>query len=357
VIGLADALPGSRPTSRDFALYAAIPAVLTVIAIMIFWSIGSFAGDFRDQYWSAGLRVLHGQSPYLLSQLKIDKGLAFPYPPLGALLFVPFALIARGPSEILFTLVCFGSLAGTFMVLGVRDWRIYGIVLLWLPVINAWQSANLTLPLILLIALVWRYRHRPAVAGIVTAVAISLKPFVWPLLVWLVATRRYRAAGVAALTGLVVNLLAVAIVGFDQVSRYLTDASRVSGAFYRIAYTPLALTLHLGIGRNAATAVEIAAAAAAAVACLAVGRRGDDLGALTLLIVLTLLATPVLWMHYFALALVPLAIARPRLEPIWALPIVLIVCGTRSTWTWEIVLALGVMGTVLLASGRRRSVA
>ena len=40
----------------------------------------------------------------------------------------------------------------TLWVLAVRDWRIYGVTLLWPPVIDAYQTANLTLALGLLLA-------------------------------------------------------------------------------------------------------------------------------------------------------------------------------------------------------------
>jgi hypothetical protein len=337
----------ARPNPRDFALYGCVPLVLTVIAFAVFWSINSIAGDFHKEFWPAGLRVLHGQTPYVLSRAQIANGVAFPYPALTALVFAPFALLAKGPSEVVFTLVCFAALFTTLKVLDVRDWRLYGLVLMWGPVVNAWQSANLTLVLALGLAVVWRYRDTPVVAGIAAAVAVSLKPFVWPVFIWLLATRRFRAAAYGALAGVAVNGAAFAVLGLGQIHRYLLDASKVSGVFFRHAYTPVALVLHLGFSTTAADAVGVVCAATAGIACVVVGRRRDDLGALVLAVALTLLATPVLWMHYFSLILVPLAIARPRLHWTWGLPIVLLACSSRSTSAWQIVLTLGVVAAVL----------
>ena len=45
-------------------------------------------------------------------------------------------------------------------VLGVRDWRCYGLVLLWPPVISAIQTGNVTLWFALALALAWRFRDR-----------------------------------------------------------------------------------------------------------------------------------------------------------------------------------------------------
>jgi hypothetical protein len=60
----------------------------------------------------------------------------------------------------------------------------------------------------------------------------------------------------------------------------------------------------------------------------------------------------VLWLHYFALAVVPLAVARPRLQPVWALPIILIVCGSRTLDAWQTVLALSVFAVLLATAAR-----
>jgi hypothetical protein len=343
-------MPRRRATPTEFGLFVAVPAVFTVVAIAIFRSIHQFAGDFHKEFWPAGLHILNGQSPYLLNHAQVANGVAFPYPALTGLFMAPFALLSRSVSEVLFTVICFGALFAILRVLNVRDWRLYGLVLLWAPVLNAWQSANLTLLLALGIALMWRYRDRPAVAGLCVALAISLKPFVWPAGVWLLATRRWRAAAFAVIYGAVVNAIAWGVLGFSQIGRYLRDASTVSGVFFRHAYTPIALVLHIGASTSVADAVGVALAAMALVACVWIGLRGRDLGALTLAVVLMWLASPVLWMHYFALVLVPLAIARPRLQPVWALPILLIACGSRSTQAWQIVFVLVVIGTLVAAT-------
>jgi hypothetical protein len=346
-----------RPSPLEFGLFACVPAIFTAVAIAIFRSIHQFAGDFHKEFWPAGLHILHGQTPYLLAHAQVANGVAFPYPALTGLVMAPFALLPRSVSEILFTLICFAALFGILRVLGVRDWRLYGLVLLWAPVLNAWQSANLTLLLALGIALMWRYRDRPAVAGLWVALVISLKPFVWPIGLWLLATRRWRAATYALVSGALINLVAWAVLGFDQIGRYLHDGSVVSGVFFRHAYTPIALMLQLGASTSIADGVGVLAGLVGLIACVWQGVRGRDLRCLTLAIVLMWLASPVLWMHYFALILVPLAVARPRLEPVWALPIVLIICGSRSTHAWQIVFVVLVIGALVIATlkgdGRR----
>jgi hypothetical protein len=65
------------------------------------------------------------------------------------------------------------------------------------------------------------------------------------------------------------------------------------------------------------------------------------------------------WLHYFALFLVPVAITSPRLSRLWVLPLAywLCVAGARRPETWQLVVALattGVLVAMLVDSGGRR---
>ena len=163
--------------------------ILTTVALLVFeFKVQDVAVDFRSAYYPAAVRLLHGASPYAVTHREIFGGYAFVYPALAAVAFGPFALINRLAGQLLYTAICIACVPATLRVLDVRDWRVYGITLLWAPVYTGWLSANLTLPLMLLTALAWRYRDRPWIAGLVTVAAISLKPFVWPLALWLLAT-------------------------------------------------------------------------------------------------------------------------------------------------------------------------
>jgi hypothetical protein len=59
------------------------------------------------------------------------------------------------------------------------------------------------------------------------------------------------------------------------------------------------------------------------VACVVLARRGDDPRSFTCAVAATLALSPIVWLHYLVLLLVPLAIARPRFSIIWLLPILL----------------------------------
>src|SRR5579862_1864252 len=86
------ALP--RPMLERLVIGVGVCVVLAVVVrIMLRSSEAGF--DFRFAYWSAGQRVLHGQSPYAWSQYDFKSGLAFVYPALSALVFAPLSLLGR----------------------------------------------------------------------------------------------------------------------------------------------------------------------------------------------------------------------------------------------------------------------
>jgi alpha-1,2-mannosyltransferase len=328
--------------------FAVVPVIATAGICYFAVKANSFAIDFHYAFWPAGRHVLLGETPYVGPHSPLaSSGVAFVYPAVGALFFAALALIPHTPADILFVLASVGAVVGTLRVLGVRDWRLYGLALLWPAVISGWQTANVTLLMTFGIALAWRHRDRPAVTGLLVALLVSLKVFLWPLLLWLLATRRLAGLAWAIVGGIALNGVAWAVLGFDQLHAYLALARTVTRVEESTAYTPIAVALHLGASRFVAHAVAFAIAAFVAAACLRYGRRRDDSSALLLAIAVSLLATPTVWRHYFALLLVPLAISRPRLSPVWLVPLALFPCPVTSPVLWQLLLTLGAMTCVI----------
>ena len=119
--------------------------------------------------------------------------------PIAAVLpVVPLTALPPGVADWVATALVLAALVGALWVLDVRDWRIYGVVLLWPSVIDAIQTANASLPLTLLVAVMWRYRDRAAIAGVALGYGIAIKFFLWPVAVWLALVGRRTAAAVAA---------------------------------------------------------------------------------------------------------------------------------------------------------------
>jgi hypothetical protein len=342
-------------TALRHGLFGVVPVLTTAFTMYIAVRGHAFAVDFHNGEWPAGLRLLHGLSPYFdpHSAAVLSAGSPHPavtpmvYPALGALLCAAFALLPHTVADIAFTCLDMSAVLVALRLVDVRDWRLYGLVLMWPPVVSGWQTANITLLLVLGLAAVWRYRDRALLSGVILATLISIKVILWPLGLWLLATRRYMALAYALLSGLVLNVIAWSVLGFGELPRYLRVLQAFDHAGERRAYSTFGLALHLGASRPVAMILGFVLAAIVALGCYVVGRRGQDRVSFTLCVAVALLATPIVWLHYFALLVVPLALLRPRFSTVWLLPLALLVCPPTSPATWQIVLALSVSAVLV----------
>jgi hypothetical protein len=188
---------------------------------------------------------------------------------------------------------------------------------LWAPVLHAILTGNITILLGLSAALVWRFRDRPLAAGASLGVSLAAKLYLWPLLPWLAATRRLRAAVWSVAIGTAVFFASWAVIGFRGFADYPDLLHRLSDAMDSRSYTVYALGLDLGLPSVVARLLWIGLAVSLLAATVVVGRRGDELRAFVLALAAALACSPIVWLHYFALLLVAVAVAEPRLGPAW----------------------------------------
>lgn len=302
-------------------------------------------GIFR----AAALDVVHGRSPYVAPNATalahFDK---FVYPPVAALLFAPFAALPSEAARVLMFLAGLAAVLGALRLLRVQDWRCYGVAILSAPAINSLALGALTSFLLLGAALAWCYRDRPAVTGVATAFTAVLKLFLWPLAAWLLVTRRWRALVLCVGVALVALLGGWAVIGFAGLRSYPTLVHVLERLEGPASYSTVAL---LGLSGGAATAITVVLSLAAVVAIgLAARGNGGDQRALAVAILASLVATPLVWLHYLLLLFVPIALYRPRLSALWFLPLALWVTPLTHSQgtTWRIAVALGVIGVVAL---------
>jgi hypothetical protein len=93
---------------------------------------------------------------------------------------------------------------------------------------------------------------------------------------------------------------------------------------------------HLGLGWLGTPAM-VAISASAGLGALIFARRNDDARALTMAVVLMLTASPLIWIHYFAVLLVPLAILRPKIGRAWWAPVLLWIVPVAAPTLWQII--------------------
>jgi hypothetical protein len=325
-----------------------VPALGIAYAAWFEFSAREALEDFGI-FRKAALAVVHGRSPYVhpsaTTLAHFDK---FVYPPIAALVFAPFAALPTEAARVLMFLAGLAAVVGALRLLRVEDWRCYGVAILSAPAINSLALGALTSFLLLGTALAWRYRDRPAVTAVATAFTAVLKLFLWPLAVWLLVTRRWRALLLCAVATVVLLLGGWAVIGFAGLREYPTLVHVLERFEGPVSYSTVAL---LGLTGGAETALTLALSLAAVVAVWVAARgRGGDRRALAVAILASLVASPLVWLHYLLLLYVPIALYRPRLSGLWFLPLVLWVTPLTHSQgtTWRIALALGIVGVVAL---------
>ena len=341
-----------RPRPLDLGLYVEVPALATgFVAWQVIqngWASG-WGGDFRI-FRAAGHALLHGRSPYVEPTVRLLTGDdRFVYPAPFALLFAPFNLLGPTASTLVYLALSIGAVLLALHLFGVSDWRCYGAALVGAGTYGSFCVGSIGPFLLLGLAAGWRYRDR-ASAGVWLALVAAAKLFLWPVLLWLVVTRRYRASAAAAATLIGVMCL-WALLDLHGLRTYPTTLRVLDEVERWKSYSPESLVLALGASPAAAHAVALALAAAG-VAVMLVDR--DERRTLIVAVCLALLASPILWMHYTILLLAPIALARPRLSAIWALPIVFWVTARPDSdgAVWRIVFAITAIAVTTLVVRR-----
>src|SRR5262249_48070136 len=129
-----------------------------------------------------------------------------------------FAVVPEHVAAIGFLAISVAALLASVWLLEVRDWRCYGAALLGLPAFGALGVGSIGPFLLLLCALGWRFRNH-TVAGVPLALAAAPKLFLWPMLVWLLVTRRFRAFA-ASLATIMATLAIWAAMDAGGMGRY-----------------------------------------------------------------------------------------------------------------------------------------
>jgi len=308
-------VPSLVVSAVSVVLFAFLPALLTT-RLMLQHGVG---WDFRA-FYDGARAYLHGASPYPNDSLAAlaDKQ-NFVYPAPTALLFAPLALLPYAAALALWVVLSVVAIALALLVLGVRDWRCFGALMLTSPAEHSLRLGTLNPLLLLLLALLWRYRDHVAPAAVLAAAVVLSKVFLAPLLLWLVCTRRFRAAALATALSVVMCLLAWLPLGVSTMLSYPALLQTLAG--YEQTFSYSLISLLVGFGFASTTAIGLAWTAAAALLGVAYARRSDDQLVFRLALAASFLVCPIVWGHYFLLLAVPLALRWPRLGPAWLLAI------------------------------------
>jgi alpha-1,2-mannosyltransferase len=296
---------------------AAVCCLLTVTSKAAFGDLSIYA--------AGGAAVLHGVRLY---QLRFAFQLQFTYPPFAAILFAPLAWLPVTAGQVLITAATVLALPATsYLALRLppvptwlrRDQAVqlalaFSAAAIWLEPERTnlkYGQINVLITLLVLLDLARPGRFQGALIGIAAAVKLTPAVFV----VYLLATRRYRAAATAAAVFACTVALAFALVPGD--AAHYWDGSFLSpqhvGRIQNVANQSLlgalARVLHtLSVGSVWLPVAVVVGVAGIALAARA-GRAGDEAQGFALCAVTSLLVSPISWSHHWVLAVPALLIA------------------------------------------------
>ena len=141
----------------------------------------------------------------------------------------------------------------------------------------------------------------------------------WPLVAWLLLTRRYRAALWSALAATSLLVGAWAVIGFQGLHDY-PALLRIVQDVYAVRSVSLA-TAAAALGASGADRNRVRGVRGRRIARSRRMRRSSHrwrpTGAFALVVGACIVASPIVWPNYLALLFVPIAITWPRLAPVW----------------------------------------
>jgi Glycosyltransferase family 87 len=310
-------------------------------------------------YDGAARRLMGGGSLYDLSFSAPGPNGLFDYPPTFILAVLPFAAVL---SPLAASLAWIAMLNVAFLV-GVAilpvgrqvRWAILLLAGLSWPYLYAVKLGQLGPLLFLLYAIAWRWAERPAGPGISAALGTAAK--LQPLLLfgWALATRRFRAVAIGLGVLLAAAVVAAAVAGPGAWLDWIGLISRVgSNALTAPQVLSVgALAYRAGVPLPIATLLQWGSAAAVAAVALAAWLRYPPPVAIVVTGVASVLVSPIVWAHYAAIILLPVALLLERRQ--WwaaALPVV--------TWLpievlYPVVLAIGLLAPLAVGEQLRRS--
>lgn len=250
-------------------------------------------------------------------------GLYF-YPPPFAVAFVPFALLPSPTAVWIWTAVCVAmtiaaialmpvtrSVRWVILLLAGIDWAVmYGIKL-----------GQVGPVLLLAFAIGWRLLKSEEALGLVGAVGSLVKAQPGLLFGWALLTQRWRMLVVGLVTGAIILVVTLPIVGLGAWPDYLQTLGRVSSPVTNPKTVTLgAIAFRSGLEEHQASIIQFATIGVTLIGWIYASRwRSAEVGFLATVVASQLLS-PLLWEHYAMLLLLPVAWLIERGER-WAMAI------------------------------------
>ena len=165
--------------------------------------------------------------------------------------------------------------------------------------------------------------------------------------------RRTTSAVVSVVLFVCLNAIAWAAIGAGSFSAYVSLVRRHTVAEEDDAYTLRAL---LGGGTHPILGAFVTTVVVLGLAVIWWRARHNERTSLAMAIVVSLFASPIVWLHYLVLLVVPVALLQPSLGWLWFVPIATLFCPGYGNGTLPQT-ALGVAAIAVVALALTAAVA
>ncbi|MEU4338200.1 glycosyltransferase 87 family protein [Micromonospora lupini] len=307
--------PGGRTVRRlvaIVALIAVLPALYLPGLVHNFFDLKIYMSAM--DWWTAG----HPLYDYVQPD-RVQGELYFTYPPFSALLLWPFGLIRLGATVVIFTVLTVVAVVVTTRWLVTpliarhhlpRTFTLTVAVLLVLAVESTRETItfgqiNMLLVVLILADLLFAVPQARRWAGVGVGLATALKLFPGIFIVYLLATRRWRAAAVASATAAAATLLAAAVAPGDSWrfwTQELWDNDRVGRTDYTGNQSLFGLLSRFTAPEKPDRLLWLLVVAVVAAyglwRAVRAARAGDALTGLTLTGLVGALVSPITWTHH-----------------------------------------------------------
>jgi hypothetical protein len=344
-------------TFRYFLIFTA--AILGIANMRLWWQSFSIRYIFKKDFIQEFLiskSVLGGVDPYLPLPVLAERflgplpNLVFPHPtphpPPVALICLPLGLLSYEHAAMvwfIFELICLSvSVVLLLRWLGVEKREALAslsalLILVWTPVTYELLHGQLTALLFFLMVGAWQALRsgKDIRGGILLGTAIAVKLVPWPLIIFLMLRRNWRATCAAITTTIAANVAAATFIGFDRMAHYYLKIGSSVSELYHAHFANFSLwsigwRLFDGTGSpvlggvNApplfnAPAIAPFISIAIPFAMLIIGlkfafqARNLDTS-FGIMICLMILVSPIAWNHYLITALIPFVIVVQNLS-------------------------------------------